>query len=124
MEGSGVKSENQADPITVGEEGMSEGRSTGDGSDTAKGPVNYGSGVSSVEKEGGHFGGSLVEVGLIRTYVTDMEELGEWNRVFAGSRMPAPCSNEVRRKLEEQHLIFQLSTLQPSGLNVEFNNSR
>eukprot|EP00061_Rhincodon_typus_P002318 g17196.t1 len=29
------------------------------------------------------------------------------------------CHNDVTRKLEEQHLIFHLGSLQPSGLNVD-----
>eukprot|EP00061_Rhincodon_typus_P001278 g14279.t1 len=30
------------------------------------------------------------------------------------------CHNDATRRLEEQHLIFRLGTLQPNGLNVDF----
>eukprot|EP00061_Rhincodon_typus_P000154 g10703.t1 len=29
------------------------------------------------------------------------------------------CHNDATRKLEEQHLIFRLGSLQPNGLNVD-----
>eukprot|EP00061_Rhincodon_typus_P004618 g23019.t1 len=32
---------------------------------------------------------------------------------------PQQCSSAAQHKLEEQHLIFHLGTLQPSGLNIE-----
>eukprot|EP00061_Rhincodon_typus_P005968 g26113.t1 len=65
-----------------------EGQIVRDGSDPAEGPVSNGAGESSVEDKGGHFGGSFVEVGLARTYATESEEQGKWNRVFTGSRVP------------------------------------
>eukprot|EP00061_Rhincodon_typus_P014316 g41261.t1 len=39
--------------------------------DLVEGPVGNGAGESSVEEKGGHFRGSLVEVGLIRTYAME-----------------------------------------------------
>eukprot|EP00061_Rhincodon_typus_P011560 g36668.t1 len=30
------------------------------------------------------------------------------------------CYNDATRKLQEQHLIFHLGTLQPKGINVDF----
>eukprot|EP00061_Rhincodon_typus_P012367 g38056.t1 len=32
------------------------------------------------------------------------------------------CHNDATRKLEEQHFIFRLGTLQPNGLNVDFTS--
>eukprot|EP00061_Rhincodon_typus_P008932 g31998.t1 len=32
------------------------------------------------------------------------------------------CHNDATRKLEEQHLIFRLGSLQPNGLNVDFTS--
>eukprot|EP00061_Rhincodon_typus_P002598 g17980.t1 len=32
------------------------------------------------------------------------------------------CHNDVNQKLEEQHLIFHLRSLQPNGLNVDFTS--
>eukprot|EP00061_Rhincodon_typus_P000618 g12221.t1 len=32
------------------------------------------------------------------------------------------CHNDATRKLNEQHLIFGLGTLQPNGLNVDFTS--
>eukprot|EP00061_Rhincodon_typus_P000153 g10702.t1 len=29
------------------------------------------------------------------------------------------CHNDATRKLQEQHLIFRLGTLQPNGINVD-----
>eukprot|EP00061_Rhincodon_typus_P004872 g23638.t1 len=34
------------------------------------------------------------------------------------------CHNDTTRKLEEQHLRFCLSSLQPDDLNMEFTNLR
>eukprot|EP00061_Rhincodon_typus_P013920 g40597.t1 len=33
-----------------------------------------------------------------------------------------PCHNDATRRLEEQHLIFRLGTLQPKGINVDFTS--
>eukprot|EP00061_Rhincodon_typus_P003211 g19545.t1 len=61
------------DPLDVDAGGMvgedkgdcygGDGGSAGDGSDLVEGSVDNGAGESSVEEEGGHFGGSLVKVG-------------------------------------------------------------
>eukprot|EP00061_Rhincodon_typus_P000325 g11318.t1 len=32
------------------------------------------------------------------------------------------CHNDTTRKLEKQHLIFRLGSLQPNGLNVDFTS--
>eukprot|EP00061_Rhincodon_typus_P003130 g19361.t1 len=32
------------------------------------------------------------------------------------------CHNDTTHKLEEQHLIFRLGSLQPNGLNMEFTS--
>eukprot|EP00061_Rhincodon_typus_P007177 g28591.t1 len=32
------------------------------------------------------------------------------------------CHNDATRKLEEQHLILRLGSLQPNGLNVDFTS--
>eukprot|EP00061_Rhincodon_typus_P014121 g40947.t1 len=76
--------EDKGDPITLaGGKREDEGQSAGDGLD----PVNNGAGESWVEEEGGYFRGCLVEVDIIGTDAIEMEELGEWNRVFTGSRV-------------------------------------
>eukprot|EP00061_Rhincodon_typus_P016761 g45142.t1 len=64
-----------------------EGGSAGDGSDPVEGRVDKGAGESSVEEEGGHFRGSLVEVGAIGIYAIEMEELRAWNGIFTRSRV-------------------------------------
>eukprot|EP00061_Rhincodon_typus_P014040 g40818.t1 len=33
---------------------------------------------------------------------------------------PLQCHNDAAQKLEEQHLIFRLGSLQPNGLNMDF----
>eukprot|EP00061_Rhincodon_typus_P000940 g13236.t1 len=35
---------------------------------------------------------------------------------------PLQCHNDPTRRLQEQHLIFHLGTLQPNGLNVDFTS--
>eukprot|EP00061_Rhincodon_typus_P017740 g46578.t1 len=62
----GWLSEDEGAPITAvgGKKGV-QGKNVGDVLDPAKGPVNHGGGESLVEEEGGYFGGSFVEVGLI-----------------------------------------------------------
>eukprot|EP00061_Rhincodon_typus_P018195 g47266.t1 len=86
MDGSGMVGEHNGDPIAVavGKTG-GKGQTAGDGLDLVQGPADNGAGESLVE-EGGHFGGSLVEDGIIRTDSTEMEKLGECSRVFTGGR--------------------------------------
>eukprot|EP00061_Rhincodon_typus_P017047 g45573.t1 len=80
----------KGNPIAfAGGKRMGESGSAGDGSDPVEGPVDNGTEKSSVEEGGGHFGGSLVELGLIGTYGTEMEEMKEWDGVFTGSRQNA-----------------------------------
>eukprot|EP00061_Rhincodon_typus_P004502 g22753.t1 len=86
VDASGMLGKDKGDSITIaGGKRGGEGQSVGDGSDLVEGPVDNAAGESSVEEEGGHFVGSLVEIGIIGTYMMETEELGEWNRVFAGS---------------------------------------
>eukprot|EP00061_Rhincodon_typus_P001798 g15811.t1 len=54
--------EDEGNPIAfTGGRRTGESGSVGDGSDPFEGPINNGAGKSSVEEEGGHFRGSLVE---------------------------------------------------------------
>eukprot|EP00061_Rhincodon_typus_P002014 g16378.t1 len=74
VDAGGMVGKDKGNPITVaGRKRRGEGGSVGDGSDLVEGPVNNGAGVSSVEEEGEHFRGSLVEAGLIVTNSTEME---------------------------------------------------
>eukprot|EP00061_Rhincodon_typus_P003145 g19399.t1 len=69
VDAGGMVGEDKGNPITVAEGKRSgEGGSAEDGSDLVEGPVDNGVGESSVEKEGGHFGGSLVEIGKMRPW--------------------------------------------------------
>ncbi|XP_072889514.1 vitamin K epoxide reductase complex subunit 1-like protein 1 isoform X2 [Hemitrygon akajei] len=34
------------------------------------------------------------------------------------------CHDEAKLRLEEQHLIYRLGSLQPGGMNIEFSNFR
>eukprot|EP00061_Rhincodon_typus_P001097 g13698.t1 len=59
----GMVGEDKGNPIAVaGGKRWGEDGSAGDGLDLVEGPVDDRAGESSVEEEGGHFGGSLVEV--------------------------------------------------------------
>eukprot|EP00061_Rhincodon_typus_P000572 g12092.t1 len=84
----GMVGKDKGNPIAVagGKRGGEGGRAE-DGLDPVEGLVHSGAGKSSVYEGGGHFGGSFDEVDLIRTYVTEMEELGERDGVFTGSRV-------------------------------------
>eukprot|EP00061_Rhincodon_typus_P015961 g43923.t1 len=87
VDAGGIVGEDKGNPIAVaGGKRRGEGGSAGDGLDPVEGPVGNSAGGSSVEEEGGRYRGSLVEVGLIRTYAMEMEELREWDGVFTGSR--------------------------------------
>eukprot|EP00061_Rhincodon_typus_P008416 g31003.t1 len=68
VDAGGMVGEDKRNPIAVaGGKRRGEGGSAGEGSDLVGDPVDNGAGESSVEEEGGHFGGPLVEVGLIGT---------------------------------------------------------
>eukprot|EP00061_Rhincodon_typus_P009735 g33460.t1 len=88
VDAGGMVGKDKGIPIAVaeGERGC-EGQSAGDGSDLVEGPVDSGAGESPIEEEGGYFGGFVVKVGIIRTYATETDKLGEWNRVFTGNRV-------------------------------------
>eukprot|EP00061_Rhincodon_typus_P004188 g21956.t1 len=62
----GMVGKDKGNPIAdAGGKRGGESKSARDGSDPVEGPVDNGAGESLVEKEVGHFRGSLVEVGLI-----------------------------------------------------------
>eukprot|EP00061_Rhincodon_typus_P005276 g24580.t1 len=66
VDAGGMVSQDKGNPIAVaGGKRRGEGESAGDGSDPVEGPVNNGAGESSVEEEGGHVRGSLVDIGLM-----------------------------------------------------------
>eukprot|EP00061_Rhincodon_typus_P011772 g37041.t1 len=85
VDAGGMFGRDKGNPIAAaGGKRRGEGRSVGDVSDPIEGPADNGAGELLLEEEGGHFGGSLVEVGLIGTYVMETEELREWDGVFSG----------------------------------------
>eukprot|EP00061_Rhincodon_typus_P000766 g12682.t1 len=85
VDAGGMVGYDKGNPIAAaGGKRRGEGGNARDGLDPVEGPVDNGAGKSSVEEEGGHFGGSLVEVGLIGTYAMETEELREWDGVFTG----------------------------------------
>eukprot|EP00061_Rhincodon_typus_P003230 g19588.t1 len=81
VDAGGMVSKERGNIIAVaGGKRRAEGGSMGDGLDLVEDPVDNGVGESSFEEEDGHFRGSLVEIGLIRTHATEMEELRmEWS---------------------------------------------
>eukprot|EP00061_Rhincodon_typus_P017249 g45859.t1 len=84
----GMVGKDKGNPIAVvGGKRGDEGGSVRDGSEPVVSLVDNGVWESSVVEVGGIFGGSLFEVGLIRTYAMEMEELGEWNGFFTGTRV-------------------------------------
>eukprot|EP00061_Rhincodon_typus_P005412 g24888.t1 len=86
VDAGGMVAKDKGNPITVaGGKRRGEGGSVGDGSDPVEGPVINGAGESSVEEEGGHFGGPLVEAAIIGIVAMETGELEEWSRIFTGS---------------------------------------
>eukprot|EP00061_Rhincodon_typus_P004804 g23468.t1 len=66
VDAGGIVGNDKGNPIAVaGGKGRVDSGSVGDGSDPFEGPVDNSAWESSVEEEGGRFGGSLVEVTLM-----------------------------------------------------------
>eukprot|EP00061_Rhincodon_typus_P011428 g36423.t1 len=114
VDAGGMLGKDKGNPFAVvGGTRKGEGGSAGYGSDPVEGPVNNGAGKSLVDEEGGQFGGSLVEVGIIGTYAMETEELGE---VFTGRKMRG-CIVQVA--VEDGGFIVDIS-----GQSIPRNGNR
>eukprot|EP00061_Rhincodon_typus_P007886 g30015.t1 len=112
VDAGGMVGEDKGNPVAVvGGKRSGEGRSAGDGTDLVEGLVDNGAGESSVEEEGGHFGGFLPTTlqwklklnAIISAFMPNLT-LNDELTCYLGIRSVAvlPCMNALSEDYDSQ----------------------